>query len=151
MKRTLVILASTVYIGTAASTAYAHHSHLYFYDSCKSMTIEGRVERVEFKDPHSLIVLRLDDGTVYTVDWAGLRGLTNNGWLGAAKASLVFGVRIAVTGSPIRSLAQIREHFPDYNSDGNSNTIDPALIRRLDNAWNWALKPGPNPPTCDGK
>jgi Family of unknown function (DUF6152) len=151
MKRTLVILATTVYTGTAASSAYAHHSHPYFYDSCKSMTIEGQVERVEFKDPHSLIFLRLDNGTLYTVDWAGLRGLTNNGWLDPAKASLVFGARIAITGNPIRTLAQIREHFPDYNHEPNPNTIDPALIRRVDNTWNWALKPSPNPPNCDPK
>jgi len=151
MERTLVTLAAAIYIGTAVSSVDAHHSHPYFYDSCKSITIEGRVERVELKDPHSLILLRLDNGTVYTVDWAGLRGLTNNDWLGPAKTSLVFGARIAVTGNPIRTLAQIREHFPDYNRDPNPNTIDPALIRRVDNTWNWALKPRQNPPNCDGK
>ena len=149
MRRHLVILAATIALATAASSAYAHHSHPFFYDSCRAMTIEGRVERVEFKDPHSVIFLRLDNGTVYTVDWAGLRGLTNNGWLGPAKASLVFGARVAVTGNPIRTLAQIREHFPDYNSAVNPNTIDPVLIRRVDSSWNWALQPGPNPPNCD--
>ncbi len=70
MRRNLVILVVTIYIATAASSAYAHHSHPYFYDQCKSITIEGRVERVEFKDPHTWIFLRLDDGTAYTVDWA---------------------------------------------------------------------------------
>ena len=78
MRRNLVILAVTLYVAMAASSAYAHHSHPYFYDQCKSITIEGRVERVEFKDPHTWIVLRLDDGTAYTVDWAPLSRLTNN-------------------------------------------------------------------------
>ena len=59
----LIALTTAVCLCTAASSAYAHHSHPYFYDECKSITIEGRVERVEFKDPHTWIVLRLDDGT----------------------------------------------------------------------------------------
>ena len=77
MKQRRVLLAVILYIGALASSAYAHHSHPYFYDECKSITIEGRVERVEFKDPHTWIVLRLDDGTAYTVDWAPLSRLTN--------------------------------------------------------------------------
>ena len=150
MRRTLVIAATTMSIGTAASSADAHHSHPYFYDSCTSLTIEGRVERVELKDPHSLILLRLDNGTLYTVDWAGLQGLTRDGWLDPAKTALVFGTRVAVTGNPIRTLTQIREHFPDYSREPNPNTIDPTLIRRVDDTWNWALKPGANP-TCEPK
>ena len=151
MRRNLVILAVIIYIATAASSAYAHHSHPYFYDQCKSITIEGRVERVEFKDPHTLIFVRLDDGTVYTADWAGLRGLTNNHILGPAKEALVFGARVAVTGSPIRTATEIREHFPDFTSDVNPRTIDPKLIRRVGDSFSWALSPSPNPPNCDRK
>ena len=143
-----VILATAVGIATAASSALAHHSHPFFYDVCKTVTIEGRVDSVQFKDPHTLIFLKTDEGTAYTVDWAGLRGLTNNNWLGPAKAALVFGARIAVTGARIRSTAEIREHFPDFTSVVNPNTLDPALIRRVDNSWNWALQ---NPPVCKGK
>ena len=150
MKRNLVILATAIGIGMAAS-AHAHHSHPYFYDSCKSITIEGRVDSVQWKDPHTWIVLRLDDGTVYTADWDGLRGLTNNGIIGPAQAALVSGTRIAVTGDPIRTLAQIREHFPDYKSEVNPNTVDPTLIRRVDNSWSWARRPAQNPPDCSRK
>jgi hypothetical protein len=148
MKRNLACLATAICIATTASTALAHHSHPFFYDVCKTVTIEGRVERVEFKDPHILIFLKTDDGTAYPVDWAGLRGLTNNGWLDPAKASLVFGARISVTGARIRSTAEIREHFSDFTSVVNPNTLDPMLIRRVDNSWNWALQ---NPPVCKGK
>jgi hypothetical protein len=147
-KPALVILATTICVGTAASSALAHHSHPFFYDVCKTVTIEGRIDRVEFKDPHTLIFLKTDDGTAYTVDWAGLRGLTNNNWLDPAKAALVFGARIAVTGARIRSTAEIREHFPDFTSVANPNTLDPALIRRVDNNWSWTL---PNAPVCKGK
>ena len=85
MRQKLVMLAVTLYIATLAPSADAHHSHPYFYDECKSVTIEGRVERVEFKDPHTWIFLRLDDGTMYTVDWAPLSRLTKQGVIGPAK------------------------------------------------------------------
>ena len=151
MSRHLVILAATIYVATAASSAYAHHSHPYFYDPCKSITIEGRIERVEFKDPHTLIFLRLDDGTAYTVDWAGLRGLTNNRIIGPAKEALVSGARVVVTGNRIRPVAQIREHFPDFTSEVNPNTVDPISIRRVGDSFSWALPPRTNPPNCNGK
>ena len=151
MKRTLVILATAVHIGTAASPAYAHHSHPYFYDQCKSLTIEGRVDRVEFKDPHTWIFLKLDDGTAYTLDWVPQSRLTSDRIIGPAKEALVFGARVAVTGSPIRTAAEIREHFPDFTSDVNPRTIDPRLIRRVGGSFNWALSPSTNPPNCGGK
>src|SRR6266496_3608821 len=108
MRRRVVIPAATICLATVASSASAHHSHPYFYDQCESITIEGRVESVVFKDPHTVIVLRLDDGTAYTVDWAGLRGLTRDGILDSAKEALVFDARVVVTGNPIRDVAQIR-------------------------------------------
>ena len=151
MRQKLVMLAVLLYIATPASSAHAHHSHPYFYDECKSLTIEGRVERVEFKDPHTWIFLRLDDGTAYTVDWAGLSGLTRIGVIGPAKEALVFGAGVVVTGNRIRTAAEIREHFPDVTSDVNPNTVDPTSIRRVGDSFSWALPPRANPPNCDRK
>src|SRR5688572_27695035 len=145
-----MILATATGIGMAASFAHAHHSHPYFYDQCKSITIEGRVDSVQWKDPHTWIVVKLDDGTAYGVDWNPLSRLTSTGIIGPAKAALVIGARIAVTGNPIRSMAQIREHFPDYTHEVNPNTVDPALIRRVNNSWSWARQ-AQNPPDCQGK
>ena len=151
MRHRLVTLAGVLYLATLTPSAYAHHSHPYFYDECKSVTIEGRVERVEFKDPHTGIVLRLDDGAAYTVDWAPLSRLTNQGVIGPAKESLVLGARIVVTGNRIRTAAQIREHFPDFKSEVNPNTLDPTSIRRVGDSFSWALPPRTNPPNCPGK
>jgi len=151
MRRNLVILAATISLAVAASSASAHHSHPYFYDQCKSITIEGRIESVVFKDPHSIIVLRTDDGTAYTVDWAGLRGLTREGVLDPAKGALVFGARVVVTGNPIRDVAQIQAHFSNIKSV-NPNTVDPRSIRGVGNDFSWALSPTPStPPNCDRK
>jgi uncharacterized protein DUF6152 len=151
MRQTLVMLAVILYIATLASSADAHHSHPYFYDECKSITIEGRVERVEFKDPHTWIILRLDDGTAYTVDWAPLSRLTNDRIIGPAKEALAFGSRVVVTGNRIRTAAQIREHFLDFTSDVNPNTVDPTSIRRVGDSFSWALPPRANPPNCSNK
>ena len=151
MRRHLVSLAVTIFIVTAASSASAHHSHPFFYDQCKSITLEGRVESVVFKDPHSIIVLKTDDGTAYTVDWAGLRGLTRDGVLDSAKEALVFGARVVVTGNPLRDLAEIQVHFSDIKSV-NPNTVDPRSIRGVGNPFSWALSPTPRtPPNCDSK
>ena len=151
MRQNLVMLAVILYIATLASSAGAHHSHPYFYDECKSLTIEGRLEKVEFKDPHTWIVLRLDDGAAYTVDWAPVSRLTNQGVIGPAKEALVFGARVVVTGNRIRPAAQIREHFPDFTREVNPNTVDPSSIRRVGDGFSWALPPRANPPNCDRK
>jgi hypothetical protein len=130
------------------NTQTSTHSHPYFYDECKSITIEGRVERVEFKDPHTQIVLRLDDGTAYVVDWAPTSRLTKDGTVGPAKEALVFGARVVVTGNRIRSAAQIREHFPELKSDVSPDTVDPSSIRGVGNDFSGALPPRANPPNC---
>ena len=151
MQRHVVILAAALCIGTAAPDASAHHSHPYFYDQCKSITIEGRVDSVQWKDPHTLIVLRPDDGAAYTVDWNSLRALTRDGVLDSAKKTLVVGSRITVTGNPIRDVAQIREHFPDFNYTVNPRTVDPKSIRRVDGSFNWAMRPAVSAPDCGRK
>jgi hypothetical protein len=145
MRRGLLILAVTVCVATAASSAYAHHSHPIFYDQCRRVTIEGRVERVEFKDPHSQIFLRTDDGTAYTVDWATLRNLTNNLILGPAKEALVVGARVSVMGNPIRTAAQIRELVPNFSGVVNPNTIDLLSIGRVGDGSSWEVSRNRNP------
>ena len=151
MKRNLVIVAVCGWIGALTSTSSAHHSHLYTYDWCKTVAVEGRVESVQWKDPHTLIVVKPDDGgAVYIVDWMSLGGLTNNRLVAQAQAALVPGVRVAVTAAPIRSLAEIREKFPDYNYEVNPRTLDPRSIRVAD-SFSWAVQPGANPVDCKGK
>ena len=151
MRPRRVMLPVIFSVGILASSAYAHHSHPYFYDQCNSVTIEGRVDRVEFKDPHTWIVLRTDDGTAYTVDWAPMSRLTTEEVIGRAKEALVPGARVVVTANRIRPVAEIREHFPDFKGEVNPNTLDPVSIRRVGDSFNWAASPRTNLPTCNGK
>ena len=148
MRQRLVKLTVILHVALASS-AYAHHSH--FYDQCKSITIEGRVERVEFTNPHNLITVRLDDGTAYLVDWINLTRLTNAGIIGAAKQAVVPGARVVVTGLRIRNVAEIRQLAPKFKGDVDPNTVEARSIRRVDDSFNWTPSPNAYTPNCDGK
>jgi hypothetical protein len=148
MRQRLAVLAVILSVALG-SPAYAHHSH--FYDECKSVAIEGQVERVEFKNPHNLFVLRLDDGTTYTVDWVNLTWLTRAGTIGAAKAAVVSGARVAVTGYLIRDAAGLRQHAPKFKGRVDPNTVEARSLRRVDDSFSWPVPPSPRstPPNCD--
>jgi hypothetical protein len=134
---------------TLASLAGAHHSH--FYDECKSLTIEGRVERVEFKNPHNLITLSLDDGTVYLADWINVTRMTSAGIIDAAKRAVAPGARIVVAGYRIRTAAELRKVAPKFKGDVNPNTVEARSLRRVDGSFIWGTFPPVNPPNCDGR
>ena len=112
MKRGFGALAAALCLLTAPP-AFAHHSHPLIYDWCKSITVEGRVESGEYKNPHSIIVVTQDDGTAYTVDWLPLDGLTRNRILESAKSALTVGARVSATGAPSE---------PPPRSEGSSPT-----------------------------
>ncbi|HVQ16514.1 MAG TPA: DUF6152 family protein [Vicinamibacterales bacterium] len=144
----LVVSAVILHVALTSS-AYAHHSH--FYDQCKSITIEGRVDRVEFKNLHNLITLRLDDGTAYFVDWLSVTRLTNAGLIGAAKQAVVSGARVVVTGIRIRSAAEIRQLAPKFKGDVEPNTVEARSIRRVDDSFIWPPSPSAYTLNCNGK
>jgi hypothetical protein len=146
MKRNVMIYLATAICICTASSAYAHHSHPLFYDQCKKLTIEGQVESVQWKNPHVLIVVKMDDGTTYTAELTSLQGLTNSGVAGPAQAALMPGARVVVTGNPLRDPAQIRASFPDYKEISNTNIVDVIQIRRMDDSWSWAAQ---IPPECN--
>src|SRR5688572_33212890 len=98
MKRGPGIVAAALYLAMTASSALAHHNHLYFYDECKSVTIEGRVDSVQFTGPHAKFVIRLDDGSTYTVDWMTPNNLRRNLILEPATKALEPGARVSVMG-----------------------------------------------------
>ena len=142
MKRNVIHLATAICICTA-SYAHAHHSHTLFYDQCKKVTIEGRVESAQWKNPHVLIAVKVDDGTTYTAELTSLQVLTNSGVAGAAQTALMVGARVVVTGNPLRDPAQIRSSFPTVNIS-NTKVVDVIQIRRMDDSWSWAQ----TPPEC---
>jgi hypothetical protein len=145
MKRSMVIHLATAICICIASSAHAHHSHPLFYDQCKKVTLEGRVESVQWKNPHVLIVLKMDDGTTYTGEWTSLQGLTNSGVAGPAQAALMAEARVVVTGNPLRDPAQIRASFSTIQDISNTKIVDVIQIRRMDDSRSWARQA---PPEC---
>lgn len=142
MKRHLTTgLAALILLG-AASIARAHHSHPLFYDQCRKVTLEGRVESVQWKNPHVLIVLKLDDGSTSTAEWTSLQALGTTGVAGPAQAALTAGMRVVVTGNPLRDPAQIRASFPAIKEIANRNVVDIIEIRRMDAGWSWSRPAG---------
>jgi hypothetical protein len=121
----------------AAPSAYAHHSHPIFYDACKLLTLEGRIESAQWKNPHVLIVLRLADNTTYTAGWTSMDALTRTGVAGPAQAALTPGMRVEVTGGSLRDPAEIRASFPNVTIS-NTRVVDAVEIRRVDESWSWS-------------
>ena len=151
MRRGFGILATALSLATTASSALAHHNHQAYYDLCKSVTIEGRVDSVQFTGPHVKIVLRLDDGSTYIVDWITPNNLRR--WAGGiepAQKALAPGARVSVAGAPIRTAAEIRGYLPDFTRDVDPRTIDATLIHLVDDSFNWA-RPPQNPEICKSK
>ena len=146
MKRRVVIaLATAVGIWAAPFSAHAHHSYGAFFDLCRSVTIEGRVENIQWKDPHVWINLTTDGGTAYRVEWTSLRGLSNRG---ITAESLKAGDRVVVTGSPMKDPASIKDPavkalMPDPAS---ASTVVSALtqIRRVSDSWSWRIAGPPD-------
>ena len=142
MKRNMVIHLAAAICICAASSAHAHHSHPLFYDQCKKVTIEGRVESAQWKNPHVLIVVKLDDGTTYTAEWTSLGELTTKNVTGPAQAALTSGARVVVIGNPLRDPAQIRASFPNIQDIKDTKVVDVIQIRRMDDSWSWSRTAG---------
>jgi len=151
MKRNRVIhLATVVCLGMAPSSAQAHHSHGMFYDRCTSVTIEGQVESIQWKNPHTLIDLKTNDGAAYRAEWTSLQELTNHSVAGRAQEALKVRERIVVTGNPGRDAAQIRVSFPAF-TEWAHKTVDVVQIRRVVGDWSWARTQKPTAPSCAQK
>jgi hypothetical protein len=151
MKRNVLIhLATVVWVCTAASSAHAHHSHGMFYDPCTSVTIDGKIEVVQWKNPHTLIDLKTNDGAAFRAEWTSLQGLANSGVAGPAHEALRVGDRVVVTGNPMRDAALIRASFPAFKEPAEK-MVDLAQIRRASDGWSWTRAPELTPPACAQK
>jgi Family of unknown function (DUF6152) len=151
MKRNVTICLVTVAcVCAAASSARAHHSHELFYDVCTSVTIEGKIDGLQWKNPHVLIDLKTNDGAAYRAEWTSLQGLTNGGVAGSAEAALKVGERVVVTGNPMRDPALIRASFAAFK-EPSEKTVDVTQIRRVSDNWSWMRPPALNPRNCAQK
>jgi hypothetical protein len=135
-----VVIASSV-------PARAHHSHPAFYDECTSVTIEGEIESVQWKNPHVLIDLTTSDGKAYRADWTSVTALGRRS-IEPPKA----GDRVVITGNPMRDVAAIRARFPSLTLETPAKpVVDVVSIRGASGNWSWKRPEPEIAPSCGGK
>jgi hypothetical protein len=93
--RAVATLSFVILAGALSSPAGAHHSYAQF-DRCHPFTVDGRIERVTWENPHVEIALRSDDGMMYRVVWLNLQQLKRDG---VARDELKVGDRVQVSGA----------------------------------------------------
>lgn len=128
MKRRLVALlaAGTCVLGAQAS---AHHSFASTYSEDKSVTIEGELVQLLFRNPHSFVhvTVREKNGSMvrYAVEWSGAAQL---GEQGVKSETLKLGDRLVINGNPGRN-----------PSDHRVRMIS---LRRPRDGFGWETRPG---------
>lgn len=89
--------------GLAATPAQAHHSFAVFFDSNKSVTIQGIVKSFRFTNPHGLVVLEVKDSAGKITEWRAETNaptvLTRRGW---NRDSIKAGQALTIEGWPSR-------------------------------------------------
>lgn len=125
MKATLLLLALA---------ALGHHTHPVFYDQCTNVEIEGRLDGVQWKNPHVLLDVTTDDGKAYRAEWSQPNTLRREGISEPA-----VGERVVVVGNPMRDVATIKATFPALNLEPPSKPVlDVVQIRDVANSWSWS-------------
>jgi hypothetical protein len=95
VKQLVCALACSVIAGTAV---LAHHSYG-TYDREHPLTIEGTIEQLTIGNPHAILIVRTDDGQVFTAEWNSAMQLTRSGFVAGM---LTAGDRVIVSGAPSR-------------------------------------------------
>ena len=111
----------------AAGTLSAHHSYASF-ERDQTVTVEGRIDKVSFVNPHVLLTIQSTSET-YTVEWLAVQALER---AGITNAVLKTGDHIVVSGSP--------------KKDPTDHTISLVKeVRRPSDGWHWSQTPAAAP------
>ena len=109
--------------------AYAHHSFPGTYLEDRTVTIQGELVQVLYRNPHSFVqvMVKERDGSVvrYAVEWVGASEL---GRQGVTAATLKSGDYVVISGMPGRNLT---DHLVRMTS-----------LRRPKDGFDWKLPPG---------
>jgi len=133
MRPAVFVVAVLAVVGVANVSASAHHSHPAFYDACTTLTIEGEIESVQWKNPHVLLDLTTTDGKGYRADWTSVGALERNK-IEPPKA----GDRVVITANPMRDVAAIRARFPSLTLTTPAKpVVDVVSIRGASGNWSW--------------
>jgi uncharacterized protein DUF6152 len=105
MRRTLIILACAL---LWSLPSFGHHA-LSEYDGTRVMTIEGTLNEIRIKNPHSTLMIQPpgdgQPGDRWTVEWLAALVLKHEG---VENSTLRPGDRLIITGNPSRDPAARR-------------------------------------------
>ena len=128
MKR-LLVAAAAAFMCALGAQAYAHHSFAATYIEDKSVTIEGELVQVLFRNPHSFVHVNVTekDGTMvrYAVEWGGAAQL---GGQGVTRETLKLGDKLIISGNPGRNPSDHRVRM--------------VSLRRPSDGLSWGNRPG---------
>ena len=104
------VLAGVVIVfGGLVTSVTAHHSFAATYLENSSVTIEGQLVQLQFRNPHSFaqMLVRQPDGhdVRYAVEW---RGAGELGAQGVTQRTLQVGDYLVITGNPSRNTTDHR-------------------------------------------
>jgi len=104
MKRTLFLAAVLVGASLFVSGAYAHHSFGATYLEDKTITLDGSMVQMLFRNPHSYLQIDVKDesGQIvrWNVEWGGVVQLSQKG---VTRDTLKPGDHIVIVGNPSRT------------------------------------------------
>jgi hypothetical protein len=97
---------------------YAHHSVGAEFNLSKRITLQGRVTKIEWMNPHVYLYVDVDSGGK-TANWAcetaGPNTLARQGW---SRTSLKIGDHVSVSGYPARDGANVASAREVVMADG---------------------------------
>jgi hypothetical protein len=109
MTRHLAVSLFALIALTAGTRVYAHHSFAATYREKDSVTIEGELVQLDFRNPHSFVHVDVKekDGTKvrYAIEWGGVGQL---GQQGVTRDTLKVGDHVIISGAPGRNAADHR-------------------------------------------
>jgi hypothetical protein len=147
MKAALLGIVALAVVAAGTVRVKAHHSHPGFYDQCTSLTIEGAIDSVQWKNPHVLIDLTTTDGKAYRADWTSIGALERNR-IEPPRA----GDRVVITGNPMRDVAAIRARFPSVTLEPPAKpVVDVVSIRGASGGLSWKRTEPEPAPDCGRK
>jgi hypothetical protein len=103
--KTIIKTAAFLLLGSAlsASTASAHHSFQASYDTDAVQEIKGKLVQLNFRNPHSSVMVMAPDANGvmqrWGVEWGGASALTRQG---LTRDSFKPGDEVVITGQPGR-------------------------------------------------
>jgi Family of unknown function (DUF6152) len=117
---TRLLLALTILAAAAPGSLSAHHSYA-AYHLDQILEIEGVIDEIEWRAPHTLLKVKTDDGRMHIFEWQAPMGLQRRG---VQQDTLKAGDRVVAAGNPHREFEQNR-------------ILNFKRVLRMSDGWKW--------------